>query len=281
MTSVLYDVPGPVARRRSLTASVVGTVIILAGAAWGVFTLAQQGLFHADRWDIFSEAVVWNFLLQGIWATISAAAIAAVIAFVAAFALALMRMSEHAWIRIPTMTVMELLRGMPVVLMMFFILLVFASSPFVAVVAGLSLYNAAIFAEILRAGIQSLPRGQREAGLAIGLTSLRARLIIELPQAIRRMLPSLIAQLVVLLKDTSLGYIVTYEELLRKINILSDFYGSKYLFSVFFVGAAIYILINLAVSRIAIWIERRGSKKAAGGVAPAAGAAVSAPGGTL
>ncbi|WP_427018788.1 amino acid ABC transporter permease [Pseudarthrobacter sp. P1] len=281
MTSVLYDVPGPIARRRSLTASVVGTVVILAGAGWGVFTLAQQGLFAANRWDIFSQAVVWNFLLQGIWATVSAAAIAAVIAFIAAFGLALMRMSEHAWIRIPTMTVMELLRGMPVVLMMFFILLVFASSPFIAVVAGLALYNAAIFAEILRAGIQSLPRGQREAGLAIGLSSLRSRLIIELPQAIRRMLPSLIAQLVVLLKDTSLGYIVTYEELLRKVNILSDFFGSKYLFSVFFVGAAIYILINLAVSRLAIWIERRGSKKAAGGVAPAAAVAVSGPGGTV
>ena len=177
-----------------------------------------------------------------------------------------MRISDVAWIRIPTRIVLEFLRGMPVVLMMFFVLLVFATGSFTAVVAGLVLYNSAIFAEIIRAGIQSLPKGQREAGLAIGLTSFASRRSIELPQAIRRMLPSLVAQLVVLLKDTSLGYIVSYEELLRKVQIMADFLGPDYLFPVFFVAAAIYIAINFSVSRLAIWIERRGSKKAAGGV---------------
>jgi glutamate transport system permease protein len=162
---------------------------------------------------------------------------------------------------------------MPVVLMMLFVLLVFATSSFVAVVAGLVLYNSAIFAEIIRAGVQSLPKGQREAGLAIGLTSFQSRLTIELPQAIRRMLPSLVAQLVVLLKDTSLGYIVAYGELLRAVQVMADFLGPQYLFPVFFVAAAIYIAIDLAVSRLAIWLERRGSKRAAGGVAhvPVAG----------
>ena len=125
--------------------------------------------------------------------------------------LCLLRISLIAWIRIPTQVVLEFLRGMPVVLMMLFVLLVFGTSSFMAVVAGLVLYNAAIFAEILRAGIQSLPKGQREAGLAIGLTSFQSRMLIELPQAVRRMMPSLVAQLVVLLKDTSLGYIVAYE----------------------------------------------------------------------
>ena len=85
------------------------------------------------------------------------------------------------------------------------------------------------------------------------------------------MLPSLVAQLVVLLKDTSLGYIVAYEELLRKVQIMADFLGPQYLFPVFFVAAAIYIAINFSVSRLAIWIERRGSKKAAGGVRARAG----------
>ena len=156
-----------------------------------------------------------------------------------------MRISDVAWIRVPTRIVLEFLRGMPVVLMMLFVLLVFATSSFIAVVAGLVLYNAAIFAEIIRAGIQSLPKGQREAGLAIGLTSFQSRLSIELPQAIRRMLPSLVAQLVVLLKDTSLGYIVAYGELLRAVQVMADFLGPQFLFPVFFVAAAIYIAINL------------------------------------
>ncbi|GAB4099917.1 amino acid ABC transporter permease [Sinomonas halotolerans] len=275
MTSVLYDVPGPKARQRSLIGSAIGIVAIAAVLGWAVWILAQQGIFEGERWEVFAIPDVWNLLAQGIWATLSAAAVAAVIAFPLGLGLALLRISDVAWIRVPTQVVLEFLRGMPVVLMMFFVLLVFATNQFVAVVAGLVLYNAAIFAEIIRAGILSLPRGQREAGLAIGLTSFQSRMAIELPQAIRRMLPSLVAQLVVLLKDTSLGYIVAYEELLRKVQIMADFLGPDFLFPVFFVAAAIYIAVNISVSRLAIWIERRGSKKAAGGTAhvPAAGTA--------
>jgi glutamate transport system permease protein len=275
MSSVLYDVPGPKARRISLIGSVIGVILIAALLAWAIMTLAQQGIFQAQRWAIFGQADVWSLIANGIGATLSAAAIAAVIAFPLGLLLCLMRISDVAWIRIPTRIVLEFLRGMPVVLMMLFVLLVFATSSFIAVVVGLVLYNAAIFAEIIRAGIQSLPRGQREAGLAIGLTSFQSRLSIELPQAIRRMLPSLVAQLVVLLKDTSLGYIVAYGELLRAVQVMADFLGPQFLFPVFFVAAAIYIAINLAVSRLAIWIERRGSKKAAGGVAKAPTAGVS------
>lgn len=275
MSSVLYDVPGPKARRISLIGSLIGVVLIAGLLAWALMTLAQQGIFQAQRWAIFGQADVWTLIGNGIGATLSAAAISAVIAFPLGLLLCLMRISDVAGIRVPTRIVLEFLRGMPVVLMMLFVLLVFATSSFVAVVAGLVLYNAAIFAEIIRAGIQSLPRGQREAGLAIGLTSYQSRLSIELPQAVRRMLPSLVAQLVVLLKDTSLGYIVAYGELLRAVQVMADFLGPQFLFPVFFVAAAIYIAINLAVSRLAIWIERHGSKKAAGGVAKAPTAGVS------
>lgn len=273
MSSVLYDVPGPKARRVSLIGSIVGAIAIAGLLWWAISILAQQGIFEADRWAVFQIPDVWALIGSGILATLSAAALAAVIAFPLGLLLCLMRISDVAWIRVPTRIVLEFLRGMPVVLMMFFVLLVFATGSFVAVVAGLVLYNSAIFAEIIRAGIQSLPKGQREAGLAIGLTSFASRRSIELPQAIRRMLPSLVAQLVVLLKDTSLGYIVSYEELLRKVQIMADFLGPDYLFPVFFVAAAIYIAINFSVSRLAIWIEKRGSKKAAGGVAhvPVAG----------
>jgi glutamate transport system permease protein len=240
---------------------VVGAIVILS----------SQGIFNASRWEVFvneSAKDVWTQLGYGVLATLQAAGVAAVIAFPLGVALCLLRISLITWVRVPTQVVLEFLRGMPVVLMILFVLLVFATTPFVAVVSGLVLYNAAIFAEILRAGIQSLPKGQREAGLAIGLQSFQSRMSIEFPQAIRRMLPSLIAQLVVLLKDTSLGYIVAYEELLRKVKLISDLEPSL-LFSAFFVGAAIYILINLSVSRLAIWIERRGSKKTAGGMASA------------
>jgi glutamate transport system permease protein len=274
MTSVLYDVPGPKARRISLIGSIIGTVIILGLLAFIIMTLAQQGIFEGRRWAIFTRADVWTLLGNGIGATLSAAAVAAVIAFPLGLMLCLLRISLVAWIRIPTRVVLEFLRGMPVVLLTLLVLLVFRTSSFIAVIAGLVLYNAAIFAEIIRAGIQSLPKGQREAGLTIGLTSFQSRMLIELPQAIRRMMPSLVAQLVVLLKDTSLGYIVAYGELLRAVQVMADFLGNAFLFPIFFVAAAIYIAINITVSRIAVWIERRGSNKTAGGVAKAPTAVV-------
>jgi glutamate transport system permease protein len=269
MSSVLYDVPGPKARRISLIGSIVGSLLILGLLAWIIMTFAEQGIFEGRRWQIFTRADVWTLLGNGLGATLSAAALAAVIAFPLGLLLCLLRISDAAFIRIPVRVVLEFLRGMPVVLMMLFVLLGFGTSPFIAVVTGLVLYNSAVFAEIIRAGIQSLPKGQREAGLAIGLTSFKSRLLIELPQAIRRMMPSLVAQMVVLLKDTSLGYIVAYGELLRAVQVMADFLGTQFLFPIFFVAAAIYIAINICVSRIAVWIERRGSKKAAGGVAKA------------
>jgi glutamate transport system permease protein len=277
MSSVLYDVPGPKARRVSLIGSVVGSVLILGLLAWIIMTLAQQGIFEGRRWAIFTRGDVWLLLGNGIGATLRAAAVAAVIAFPLGLLLCLLRISDVSAIRIPSRIVLEFLRGMPVVLMMFFVLLVFGTNQFIAVVAGLVLYNAAVFAEIIRAGIQSLPKGQREAGLTIGLTSFQSRMIIELPQAVRRMMPSLVAQLVVLLKDTSLGYIVAYGELLRQVQVMADFLGTAFLFPIFFVAAAIYIVINICVSRIAVWIERRGTKKAAGGVAKAEPEPIEAP----
>jgi len=130
------------------------------------------------------------------------------------------------------------------------------------------LYNTSVIAEILRAGLASLPAGQREAALAVGLTPGQALRIVLLPQAVRRMLPSLVSQLVVLLKDTSLGYIVGYVELLRVNRELRDFFGSRYIFSLFLVTALLYIGTNFALSRLATYLERRGTNRAAGGVAP-------------
>ena len=183
MSSVLYDVPGPKARRVSLIGSIIGVIVIGGLLVLAVMTLAQQGIFDPKRWAVFQLPEVWALIAAGIGATLAAAAVSAVIAFPLGLLLCLMRISDNAWIRVPTRIVLEFLRGMPVVLMMLFVLLVFATSSFIAVVAGLVLYNSAIFAEIIRAGVQSLPKGQREAGLAIGLTSFQCRLTIELPQA--------------------------------------------------------------------------------------------------
>jgi glutamate transport system permease protein len=155
------------------------------------------------------------------------------------------------------------------VLLMFFGVIALGLPIFNGVVFGLAIYNAAIIGEILRAGIASLPKGQSEAAYALGLSRRQTMSTILLPQAIRRMLPSLVSQFVVLLKDTSLGFIIGYAELLRAIQTNAEYFGNRFWFQLFFVGASIYILINFSLSRLAVWLERRGSMKAAGGVAKA------------
>jgi glutamate transport system permease protein len=143
------------------------------------------------------------------------------------------------------------------------VLLVFASGSYVAGVAALAVYNGALIGEILRAGIASLPRGQAEAGLAIGLTPIATRFLIEFPQAFRQMLPIIIAQMVVLLKDTALAYIVAYPELLRiGVQQLTNFYGNRYSFTLFFVVLVIYLAINLTLSWVARFVARRTGSKA-------------------
>lgn len=277
MSSVLYDVPGPVARRRARIFSVIFGILVLAGLYFVYRQLDKRGQWDAERWQVFTDPPlgqtaedVWSsLLLTGLGATLQAAATAAVIAATVGVILAIFRMSPLRWVRFPFIGIIELFRGMPVVLLMFFGVIALGLPFFWGVVFGLVLYNSAIIAEILRAGVVSLPVGQTEAGYAVGLTPMQTLFSIQLPQAIRRMLPSLVSQFVVLLKDTSLGFIIGYAELLRRVQTNTQFFGQRYWFQFFVVGTLIYIAVNFTLSRVAVWLEHRGTKKAAGGVAGA------------
>ena len=288
MTSVLYDAPGPRARRMSRVISSVGIGVIALGVIALVLALGapkasangavQPGLWDPTRWDVFNDLEVWRSLGRGALATLEMAGVAAVLALILGVLFSFGRASDTAWVRVPTTVVLEFFRGMPVLLMMLFVLLVFSTGSFWAGVAALAVYNGAIIGEALRAGIKALPRGQREAGLAIGLTPLSTRLRIEFPQAFRQMLPIIIAQLVVLLKDTSLAFVVGYSELLRSMRDLTNFFGNRYSFSFFFVVLMIYLAMNLSLSSLARRIARR-RETAGRGSAPAVAGAVEASAG--
>lgn len=266
-SSVLFDSPGPKARRRSLIFSIVALVVVAAVVVWVILTLAAPrvssgitlpGSFDPGRWDIFADPRVWRGIGLGVLATLQAAAFAAVLALAIGIGFSTLRTSVFAWVRVPTTVVLEFFRGMPVLLLMLFILLASSFGSFWAVVLALGLYNGAIIGEILRAGLASLPLGQREAGLSLGLTRLQAKTFIEFPQAFRQMLPVIVAQLVVLLKDTSLGFIVGYNELIRTtMNQMASFYGNRYLLSLFLVTLVIYLAINLSLSAFARRLARR------------------------
>ena len=273
--SVLYDVPGPRARRLSLILSIVAGALILAGLVAMVIFLAaprinaggveQPGLLDPSRWDILLDLAYWRRVGVGLTATLQMAGVAAVLALLVGVLLSMSRTARSGFIRIPATILIEFFRGMPVLLMMLFVLLVFSTGAFWAGVVALALYNGAVIGEALRSGIASLPRGQSESGLALGLTRLQVRFSIEYPQAFRQMLPIIIAQLVVLLKDTSLALIIGYQELLNiGIRQATTTFGSQYLFTFFFVVWAIYLGVNLLLSFIARTVAKR---TAAGGAA--------------
>lgn len=282
MSSVLYDAPGPVTLRRERIGSVIGGLLVLAVIALAMWVAAGRGVFAADHWDVLYDpperqtaADVWrSMVVRGLGATLRAAAVAAPLALALGLVLALWRTTRRRVLRAPAVAVIELFRGLPVLLMMYFGLIGLGLDTFRAVVFGLTVYNMAIIAEILRAGLAALPNGQAEAAYAIGLTRAQALWSVLLPQAVRTMLPSLIAQLVVLLKDSSLGFIIGYAELLRSIQRNTAYFGDRYTVALFLVGATIYLTVNLSLSWLARRLARRTRRRTGRLVAPGAIAAV-------
>jgi glutamate transport system permease protein len=287
MSSVLYDEPGPVARRRERIGSVIGALLIVALLALAFRYADGRGLFGADRWNVLYDPPknqtvedVWrSMIIKGLGATLRAAVVAAPLALVLGLLLAMWRTTKVAWLRAPATAVIELFRGLPVLLMMLFGLLGFGWDAFASVVFGLTVYNMAIIAEILRAGLASLPKGQTEAAYAIGLSRWQTLLLVQLPQAVRTMLPSLIAQLVVLLKDSSLGFIVGYPELLKAMQNNAQYFGQKYYVALFLLGAGIYLVVNISLTRLAVWLQGRSVRTAGKAVTDPTLPPVGGPGG--
>ncbi|MEW2576193.1 amino acid ABC transporter permease [Streptomyces syringium] len=261
-SSVLYDVPGPRAKVRNRVYGVLSTVAILGLIAFIGYKLDSTGQFQAGLWDDYEYADTQQRILDGLLTTLKTFAIAAVLSVVLGTVLAAGRLSDHKPVRWAATTVVEFFRAMPLLIMIFLLYAaVFTSEPMWALVIGLTLYNGSVQAEIFRSGINAVPRGQSEAAYAIGLRKTQVMTGVLVPQAVRSMLPSIISQLVVTLKDTSLGFIILYEELLfvgkafaQQTPPVNGVYAFIPMVIVF---GSIYILLCLALSSVATWVERR------------------------
>ncbi|WP_347954353.1 amino acid ABC transporter permease [Gordonia aichiensis] len=263
-STVLYDAPGPRARIRNRITAVVFIAILAAIAAYVIVILADNGPLDADMWRPFTVSGTWTtWLLPGLWGTLKAAFVSIVLALIIGALLGIGRMSEHRVIRAVSGFIVEVFRAIPVLILMFFAYFLFAKYAvvpssqlsFAAVVFGLTLYNGSVIAEILRAGIQAVPRGQSEAALSVGLRKSQMMRMILLPQAVTAMLPALISQMVIALKDSALGYAFGYIEVVRS-GIVSASYWGNYLPSLVIV-ALIMITINFCLTGFANYLERR------------------------
>lgn len=272
--TVLYDAPGPAARRRQRGYSVVFGALVLAVAGWVAWKLEAAGEFDPDFWSGFFQGNIWKAIGQGLVKTVEAAGLAIVLAVALGLLLALGRLSDRTWLRRPAWVLVEFFRAVPVLLMMIFLLKLTGGSSlspdtrgFIAVVGGLTLYNGSVLAEVFRAGVNAVPRGQGEAGLALGMPKGQVLRIVLMPQAVRFMLPAIVSQCVVALKDTSLGFIVLYPETVRQAKLIAQYLGNNLM--VYVVIALIYVLMNSIVSELAHWLERRTGRRG-GRVAEAA-----------
>lgn len=262
-TAVLFDVPGPKARARNATAGTVTLALVAALVAVLVWRLAATGQLEARMWEWILYENVQLALLDGLVNTLLAFASGSVLALVFGAVFALGRLSDHPWLRRGSEVVVEAFRAVPLVVMMFIFYFGLPSvgltvSTYVAVVLGLTLYNGSVLAEVFRAGVLAVPRGQSEAAYALGLRKSGVMRFVLLPQAVRSMLPSIVSQLVVLLKDSALGFLILYPELLFQAQFLGSnaALGSP-LIPVAMVVAVIYISLCLLLSALASWLERR------------------------
>ncbi|MFE2754930.1 ABC transporter permease subunit [Actinosynnema sp. NPDC059335] len=259
MSSVLFDVPGPRARLRHRLYAILGIVVLVAVIGFVLYRFAESGQFDGAKWSWIQYEKVQLDLIDALVNTLKAFAAGAVLALLFGAVFAAGQLSDHKVIRVPSMVVVELFRAVPLVVLIFvFHYGLSLGAPFYSVVLGLTLYNGSVLAEVFRAGVLSLPRGQSEAAYAVGMRKTQVMVHVLLPQAVRAMLPAIISQLVVLLKDTALGFLITYNELLYYARYLgSIFEFGRPLVPVTIVVAAMYIVMCLLLTWLATYLEKR------------------------
>lgn len=262
--TVLYDAPGPKARRFNQTLTWIVAVIAVAILAWVGKKLADKGQLEANKWSFFLESTTWTtYILPGLLSTIVAAAVSIILALLIGALLGVGRLNPIGPVRWICSVIVEFFRAIPVLVLMLFAYSVFAIWQlfpsnylgFAAVVFGLTMYNGSVIAETLRAGIESLPKGQREAAIALGLSHRQTMVTILLPQAVAAMLPAIISQMVIALKDSALGYMIGYVEVVRSGRQLGEYYGA--MIPSLIVVAIILIAINFGLANLAERIERQ------------------------
>lgn len=266
--SVLFDAPGPATRFRHRIYSALASAAILAAVVYALWKLNADGQFEYSLWEPFlTPDYISALLVDGLVVTVTMAVFAIVGAVVFGFVFGVAKMSDHSFIRWPAWLVVEFFRAMPVLLLMIFVFFMWFISMrggflwiderggFFSVVIALTCYNGAVLAEVVRAGVAAIPKGQAEAAYAIGMRKTQVMTIILLPQAVKVMLPAIISQMVVALKDTSLGYAVAAPGLTKIGQQIYKEFGNQVPTAI--VVGVLYVGLNLLLTLLATWIQKR------------------------
>ncbi len=256
----LYEAPGPRTRHRVRIATAISLILVVAALAAIGYRFYITGQFAPRYWTFFAKATTWKFLLQGFAGTVRVALTAGAIALALGLLLMLGRISHLKALSAACRVVTDFFRSLPSLLLIYFFFLIVPQygikmSSFWMLTLPVALAASGVLAEVFRAGVNAVPKGQIEAALSLGMSPLRTTLKIVLPQAIRFVIPSLISQLVVVVKDTTVAYVVSYPDLMQNARVLITNYDA--LVSVYFTIAIIYILINYAINQASIYVSHR------------------------
>ena len=261
---MLYEEPGPKAKLRI---RVVTGISLAASAALAVVVIRQfyiTGQLDPKYWSFFARATTWTFLGKGLLGTLEAAIMAGILAFTAGFLLMLGRISRFRILRGICTALIEFTRGVPTLLFIYFFFLVVPQfgiqmSAFWKISIPVAISACGVVAEVLRSGVNAVPKGQTEAALSLGMRDGSVFLKVVFPQAIRYVIPALIAELVIVVKDTTFAYVVNFPDLMQNAKVLISNYDA--LLSVYLVVAVIYILINYLLNRLSDTVAARQRRK--------------------
>ena len=256
----LYEQPGPRTRRRMIVGTAISAVLVAIGIALIVRQFYITGQLAPRYWTFLAQPTTWCYLLQGFRGTVSVALVAGALALALGLVLMLGRTSGVKPLSAACRAVTDFFRGVPSLLLIYFFFLVVPQygiklSAFWMITLPVALAASGVLAEVLRAGVNAVPRGQVEAALSLGMRPARIMFKIVLPQAIRYVIPSLISQLVVVVKDTTVAYVVSYPDLMQNARVLITNYDA--LVSMYFTVAIIYILLNFAINKLSALVADR------------------------
>lgn len=262
---VLYEPPGPKAQRRIAAATAVSLAVLAAAVALMIRQFYVTGQLDAEKWRFFTRYTTWKFIGNGLAGTLKVALAAGGIAFLFGLLLMLGRIGKSRFLRAVSVSLIEFSRGVPTLLFIYFFFLIAPQfglklSAFWKIAVPVAVSASGVVAEVLRSGVNAVPKGQTEAAVSLGMRDGSVFFKIVFPQAFRYVIPALIAELVIVLKDTTFAYVVNYADLMQNAKVLISNYDA--LLPVYLVVALLYIAINYILNKLSVAVARRENRPA-------------------
>lgn len=262
---VLYEPPGPKAKRHIAAATVVSFTALATVFALIVRQFYVTGQLDAEKWAFFARYTTWKFIGKGLVGTLKVALAAGGIAFFLGLVLMLGRIGKNRILRAAGAALVEFSRGVPTLLFIYFFFLIAPQfglkfPAFWKIALPVAISASGVVAEVLRSGVNAVPKGQTEAALSLGMRDGSIFFKIVFPQAFRYVIPALIAELVIVLKDTTFAYVVNYADLMQNARVLISNYDA--LLPVYLVVALLYIAINYVLNKLSVAAARRRNRPA-------------------